>query len=320
LNISYKFVVNKKLKIMDRRDFLKKGFVYSFAGSMMATASGFMSKVFGQTNNNPDLVAVRGADLVTMYKRGIEEIGGMSRFVKQGQRVVVKPNIAWDVSPERAGNTNPELVKAIIESCYDAGAREVLAFDHTCDNWQRTYENSGIADAVEAAGGRILPGNEERYFQEVDIPGGKTLTKAKVHELILESDLYINVPVLKHHGGATLTVAMKNLMGVVWDRGYYHRNDLHQCIADFCLFEPKPTLNIVDAYYVMTQNGPRGTSTSDLTTMESLLISPNMVAIDSACAQLYGADPRDIGHMRIADELGIGKIDLGEYKVERIYL
>ncbi len=305
---------------MDRRDFLKKGFLYGLSGSVVASASGFFTKVFGQGSSHPDLVAVRGADPVAMYKRGIEEIGGMGRFVKRGQTVVVKPNIGWDVSPERAANTNPDLVKAIVESCYEAGARRVLAFDHTCDNWQRSYKNSGIEDAVRDANGQIVPGNAERYYQEIDIPGAKRLKGVKVHELILESDLYINVPVLKHHGSTSLTIAMKNLMGVVWDRRFYHRNDLHQCIADFCLYERKPALNIVDAYLVMTQNGPRGTSTADLTRKQSLLISPDIVAVDAASAMIYGANPRDIGHLRIAEEMGIGSLDLGKLNIERIYM
>ncbi len=305
---------------MDRRDFLKKGFLYSLSGSLITTASGFFSNVFGKGNSLPDLVAVRGSDPVTMYKRGIDEIGGMSRFVKRGQTVVVKPNIGWDVPPERAANTNPHLVKAIIESCYEAGARRVYCFDNTCDNWRRSYKNSGIEDAVNDANGQMVPGNQERYYHDVDIPGTKKLKNVKVHELLMESDLYINVPVLKHHGSTTLTIAMKNLMGVVWDRRFYHRNDLHQCIADFCLFERKPKLNIVDAYLVMTKNGPRGTSTSDLTRMKSLLISPDIVAIDSASARLFGADPNNIGHMRIAEKLGIGSLDLSKRNIERVYL
>lgn len=305
---------------MDRRDFLRKGFLYGAASSIVTSASGLFSRVFGQNNSFPDLVAVRGGDPASMYKRGIREIGGIGRFVKRGQTVVVKPNIAWDVPPERAGNTNPHLVKAIVESCYEAGAKRVLSFDHTCDNWRRAYSNSGIEDAVREAGGQILPGNQERYYREVEIPGGKKLKNVKVHEAIFDSDLYINVPVLKHHGGTTLTIAMKNLMGIVWDRRFYHNNDLHQCIADFCLFNPKPTLNIVDANFVMTQNGPRGTSTSDLVRMESLLLSQDMVAVDAASAMLFGAEPKNIGHIRIANEMGIGEIDLNQLEIERIYM
>ncbi len=304
---------------MDRREFLRKSFLYGLSGSLIASVSGFGTRLFGHGRTLPDLVALRGSDPVTMFKRGIEEIGGMGRFVKRGQTVVVKPNIGWDVSPERAANTNPDLVKAVVESCYAAGARRVLSFDNTCDNWRRSYQNSGIEDAVRAANGQMVPGNLERYYHPVDIPGARRLKDVKVHELILESDLYINVPVLKHHGSTSLTIAMKNLMGIIWDRRFWHRNNLHQCIADFCLYERKPQLNIVDAYFVMTRNGPRGVSTADLTRMESLLISPDIVAIDAASTLLFGSNPKDIGYLRIAEEMGIGTLDLSKLDIERVY-
>ncbi len=149
----------------------------------------------------------------------MEALGGIGKFVKKGQKVVVKPNIGWDVTPERAGNTNPKLVTEVIRQCRDAGASEVFVFDHTCDNWQRCYKNSGIESAVKEAGGKIVPGNTEGYYHEASIPWGKSLTKVKEHELLLSCDVFINVPVLKSHGGARLTISMKNQMGNVWDRG-----------------------------------------------------------------------------------------------------
>lgn len=306
---------------MDRRQFLRKGFVVSaLAGLYTSTIGripGFAAGRQDATGGAYDLVAVRGGEPVPMYRRAIQEMGGMQRYVKRGQRVVVKPNAAWDTSPERAANTNPQLVGAIVKDCLDAGASQVYVFDHTCDNWQRTYENSGIENAVKAAGGQMVPGNFERNFREVKIPGGKRLTEAKVHEQILDADVFINVPVLKHHASTTVTIAMKNLMGVVWDRGFWHRNDLHQCIADFCLFR-KPDLNIVDAYLVMTQNGPKGTATSDLALMRSLLISSDIVAVDAASTLISGSQPTDVGHIRIAAEMNIGNINLDQLNIKRI--
>jgi Uncharacterized conserved protein len=216
-------------------------------------------------------------------------------------RVVVKPNIGWDKTPEYAANTNPLLVKRIVEHCLQAGAKEVLVFDNTCDQWQRCYSNSGIEKAVKDAGGKIIPGNNEGYYHPVNIPGGKRLNQTKEHEAILESDVFINVPVLKSHGGATLTIAMKNMMGIIWDRGYWHRNDLHQCIADFASYR-KPTLNVIDAYRVMKQHGPKGVSLSDVTTMKALIVSEDIVAADAAAAKLFGLNPSDVDYIRIAQK------------------
>ena len=151
----------------------------------------------------------------------------------------------------------------IVEHCLQAGAREVSVFDHTCDAWARSYRNSGIERAVKDAGGKVVSGASEGYYQKVDVPGARRLMDVKVHELVLGADVFINVPVLKHHSSTGLTIGMKNLMGTVWDRGYWHRNDLHQCIADFIALR-RPALTVVDAFDVMKQNGPRGVSVDDV--------------------------------------------------------
>lgn len=309
---------------MDRRDFIRKGFLFGTATGIgmsgLASVSGNLSLLQPESKKgNYDLVAVRGEDIVAMFESAMQEMGGMSQWVKPGQSVVVKPNIGWDVVPERAANTNPDLVAAIIRHCLEAGASRVNVFDHTCDNWERSYANSGIERAVSDAGGRMVPGNFERNYRSVSIPGAVKLKEAKVHEQILDNDVFINVPVLKHHSSTNLTIAMKNLMGVVYDRRFWHRNDLHQCIADFCLFK-KPDLNIVDAMLVMTQNGPRGTSTSDLVRKNSLLVSSDIVTIDAASALIFGSQPSDIGYMSIADKMNIGKIDLSGKNIKRVYL
>ncbi len=252
-----------------------------------------------------------------MFDKGIAALGGMGSFVTEGQTVVVKPNIAWDRTPEMAANTNPELVGRIVEHCLKAGARRVYVFDHTCDEWRACYRTSGIEKAASDAGAQVVPGNSERYFQDISLPDGKRLTAAKEHELLLESDVLINVPVLKHHGGASITVSMKNLMGNVWDRRYYHRNDLHQCIADYTTWR-KPDLNIVDAYRVMMRNGPRGGSLEDVVTMEAQIISTDIVAADAAASLMFGLQPTEVGHIRLGQEMGIGTMDLDELNINRL--
>ena len=303
---------------MDRRTFVRTG-IGVVAGSSLLLPN--MRRLFaaGQTEGALpfDLVAVRGGEPDVMFQKGIEALGGIQAFVKKGQKVVVKPNIGWDVSPERGGNTNPRLVTRVIRDCLDAGAKEVYVFDHTCDDWQRCYRTSGIEQAVKDAGGRIVPGNSESYYQKVSVPNGVTLKEAKEHELILESDVFINMPILKSHSGARLTVAMKNLMGIVWDRGFWHGNDLHQCIADFATYR-KPTLNIVDAYYVMKRNGPRGVSEADVVTMKSQLLTTDMVTADAAAAKLFGMEPDAVRHIRLAADQKAGRMDLENLRIKRI--
>ncbi|MDX9905357.1 MAG: DUF362 domain-containing protein [Bacteroidales bacterium] len=318
---------------MKRRDFIRKSAAAAaltgaaislpFSSKLISSPShpSHPSHPYHPSNPSPyDLVAIKGGEVEAMFDQAIAAMGGMQAFVKKGQKVVVKPNIGWDVSPERAGNTNPALVKRIVRHCLDAGAREVYVFDNTCDKWDRCYATSGIEQAVKDAGGKLAPGNTENYYQEVQIPNGKKLKSTKVHELILDSDVFINVPVLKSHGSARLTISMKNLMGVVWDRGYWHRNDLNQCIADYATYLKKPTLNIIDAYRVMMKNGPRGVSEADVSLMKSLIISPDMVAADAAATKMFGISPDDVPYIGIADSMGIGSMALDKLNVHRIIL
>jgi len=303
---------------MRRREFIHKGVS---AGLMTGIALGFgkLDELMAvpSADRPVDLVAVKGGEPDVMFDKAIAALGGMSLYVKKGQKVVVKPNIGWDKKPEMGANTNPLLVKRIVEQCFGAGASEVYVFDYTCNDWRKCYQNSGIREAVEKAGGKMVPANDESYYVEVKIPEGKKLKNEKVHRLVLETDVFINVPVLKHHGGGVLSIAMKNLMGIAWGRGQWHKIDLQQCIADFSTYH-KSTLNVIDAYRVMKTHGPQGVSENDTVLMKSLLISPNAVIADAAAAKLWGMEPEKVPHIRIAGEMGIGTIDLEKINIVKI--
>lgn len=306
---------------MKRRNFLRSSLGAGLAAGTFMSLGRYEKVLAGKPlpqGTNYDLVAIMGGEPAAMFDIGIQALGGIGSFVSKGQKVLVKPNIGWDVIPDKGANTNPALVKRVVEHCFRAGAKEVYVFDNTCDNWIKCYENSGIQGAVKEAGGKMVPGNSESYYQEIAIPNGKKLTKAKVHQLVLESDVFINVPVLKHHSSTRMTAAMKNMMGVVWDRGYWHANNLHQCIADYALFAKKPQLNIIDAYNVMMRNGPRGVSREDITNMKSMLISTDWVAADAAAAKMMGLEPQRVDYIPIAAGMGVGKMDLTAMNIHRI--
>lgn len=308
---------------MKRRDFLKTSVVAGAALTLnFDNLHAALSSNTVTVETAPDLVAVMGGEPEVMLDKALEALGGIGKFVKKGQKVVIKPNIGWDRTPEMAGNTNPKLVKALVQKCLAAGAEKVTVFDHTCDNWQKCYETSGIAEAVKEAGGIIMPGNDEKYFKEVSIPNGVNLKSAKIHESLIEADVWINVPVLKNHGGAKMTCSMKNYMGIVWDRRFFHQNDLQQCIADICTWQKKPVLNIVDAYRIMHQNGPQGKTMADVATLKSLIASPNIVAVDTAALKLFNQvknlDMAAVGHLSKGEALKLGTTDLDKVKIKRI--
>jgi uncharacterized protein (DUF362 family) len=305
---------------MKRRDFLRS----SVGAAGMAAGAGLSFGGFNKLINDlppfvmADMVAVMGGKPEAMFDLAIQEMGGMGTFVKKGQKVLVKPNIGWDVIPELAANTNPLLVKRIIEHCFKAGAKEVYVFDHTCDNGVNCYKNSGIEKAAKSAGAKVVPGSSESYYQEISIPNAVKLKSAKVHQLLLETDVFINVPVLKHHESAKMTCCLKNTMGIVWDRKFWHANNLHQCIADFALYEKKPALNIIDCYNVMVKNGPQGVSKEDVVLMQSQILTTDWVAGDAAAAKMLKMNPEEIDYIPIAHKMGLGNMKLESLNIKRI--
>jgi uncharacterized protein (DUF362 family) len=322
---------------MERREFLARLAGYGAAGAALLCAP---ARLFGAQRpadgaygralrddahavrtaaSFPYLVAVRGGPPARMFAAGIAALGGMGRFVRRGGSVVVKPNIGWDVPPERAADTNPSLVATVVEACLAAGAKRVYVFDHPCDSWQACYRNSGIEDAARSAGATVAPAAAESYYQEVAVKGSKVLASAKVHELILEADAVINLPVLKSHGGAGMTCSLKNLMGTVWDREEFHFKGLDACIADVAL-AVRPTLNVVDASRVMLTGGPRGNGGSRYAELGMQILCPDIVAADAAAAKAFGASPGSFEYIGRAAALKLGTDDLDSLDIRRIVL
>lgn len=310
---------------LQRREFIKRGFAIGAAFSLVDLGGLFAaeeqpaeSPKAKEGGGVPDLVAVRGEERRAMLDAAIEALGGIGAFVKPGQTVVLKPNAGWDKPAEMCANIHPDLMGRMTELCMQAGAKEVNVFDHTCSDWQRAYDNSGIRAAVEKAGGKMVTGADETMYVEREAPGAMKLKKAKIHRLILDSDLYINMPVLKHHGGAVMTACLKNVMGIVWDRRYFHNNDLQQCICDGYLYR-KPDLNVLDAYSPMMRSGPQGKSLDDLLQgVKTLLVSRDAVACDAAGAVLLGHKQDGIKHVELAAQAGHGVCDLSKLDIKRI--
>ncbi|MDR0543121.1 MAG: DUF362 domain-containing protein [Dysgonamonadaceae bacterium] len=305
---------------MKRRDFLRTtlaaGAAVMMSDSLLANPSKLM------VESTPDMVAVKGGEPAQMLQEALKTLGGIGKYVKKGHNVVIKPNIGWDKKPEFAADTNPELVGELVKQCLAAGARKVTVFDHTCDNWQRCYNNSGIKQAVESAGGVMVPGNDPSYYKEIKLPKAVKLKSAKIHQALLEADVWFNVPILKNHDGARMSIAMKNYMGIVEDRPYFHSNDLQQCIADICTWDKKPALNIIDAYRCLLRNGPQGRSVKDAYQMKALIVSKDIVAADTAAIRMFNQVEKisidDVGHIANGEKLRLGTQKIDQLNIKRI--
>jgi len=313
--------------MMRRRDFLRAAL-----GAGAAAVLGGCAARGGKPGGGAELVAPRlprhvmgekpalaiasGAGVEARVRAAVDAVGGMSRFVKHGNTVVIKPNAAWQRSPEQAGTTNPQVVAELIRLCKRQGAARVIVIDHMIDipprlNWDIT----GLGAAVAAAGAEAIAAQDQRGYVEMKVPHGKVLTKDDVIREIVEADVFINVPIAKVHAGSVITASMKNLMGAIWDRQYWHQAGLHQCIADLST-ALRPDLIILDANRVLLTNGPKGPG--ETKAVGEVVAGFDPVAIDAYAAKVLGLRPEDVPHIELAHKAGVGEMDLGKVRITHV--
>jgi len=253
----------------------------------------------------PQLAIAKGASPGAQARAAIEAIGGMGRFVAKGDRVAVKPNISWDSTPELGADTHPEIVAAIVEMALKAGAREVVVFDHIIEEPRRCLAVSGIGPAAEKAGAKVIT-QGPRAFRDVIVGGAVGTWPVMVP--LLETDKFINVPVVKQHSLSSLTASMKNLYGVIGGRRGKLHGKIDESIADLAAFA-RPTLVVLDATRVMTQHGPSGGRPADLIHPKLVAAGTDQVALDSWAASLLGLKPADVEYLGLAQARGLGTTD-----------
>lgn len=261
----------------------------------------------------PDLAVIRGESPDANVRAAIAKLGGMERFVKRGAKVVVKPNVLTGRPPEYATTTNPLVMSAIIRMCLEAGAAEVVVFDYSMASARGAFREAGLTQAVEGAGGR-LKYLSNRDFERVEIPEGLAITSWPLVTDALEADTLINVPIGKTHGTAGLTLAMKNLMGIMGDpRGEIH-HDYARKITDINTLV-KPHLVVLDCYRTLMRNGPTGGNLDDVQMPKTVVAGTSQVAVDAYGATVMGWQPTDLPSLVEANARSLGEIDLSKYDV-----
>jgi uncharacterized protein (DUF362 family) len=253
-----------------------------------------------------ELVVASGQGPKQNLNRALAAMGGIERFVHPGDRVAIKPNCAWDRTPEQAANTDPELVGELTRLCMAAGAASVVVVDSTCHDAGRAFERSGIGPAARAAGAKIAHQNSADLVQ-LEL-GGTRLGAWDVLRPIAEADRVINVPVVKHHSLTGATLGMKNWFGALVGR----RSQLHQRIHQVCAelgVAFRPTLTVVDATRILTANGPTGGSLSVVRKPDQIAVATDPVAADAWGGSLLERGTSDLPHLEIAARLGLGSAD-----------
>lgn len=297
------------MKNLSRRDFTKLG----VAGSAALAAS---PAVQAADTAATDVWIFQGSDNRALMNQCMDTIFANGGFGPKARKLALKVNAAWERTPEQAGNTHPELVDVFLERALASGISVIMP-EHPCHRAAKSFPGSGIQQVADRHGVEMIDlKSKKKSFKEVKIPEGKTLTSEKVAKEFLDADAVVNMPVAKHHRGATLTMCMKNWMGAVEGRKMWHAKGLHQCIADFSTFM-KPTWAIIDATRCMTTDGPQGPS-ENMIYPQQVILSKDQVAADVIVAMLFHKSPYEIQYLEIARDMGIGETDISRMNIHRI--
>jgi len=298
---------------MKRRHFIRS--------STLATLGSGMVPAFLQGQNSSEkvnVVRVNNGEPDQLLKTALAALGGINNFISSGDVVVVKPNMGWDRAPEYAANTNPELMAEIIKSCYEAGAKEVKVFDRTCNNSRRCYKNSKIEEMSKAVDAEVFQIRKNK-FTTIKLKNGQELKEWDIYKDYLEADKVINVPIAKHHSLSQITLGTKNLMGVMGgNRGSLH-SGFEKKLADITS-EILPDLTIIDAYRILTANGPSGGNLDDVKLQKSLIASSCMVTADVTALNIFNMPVEKIGHIHEMVKRRINKFDLDNLNLKEINL
>lgn len=250
-------------------------------------------------DDGPKMAIVEGLDRAKTIDAGLKALGWPKRFVRPGDRIVLKVNAGFAKPPRIGATVHPDTVTALVRACREAGASDIVVTDNPCNDPKSTFEITGIGEAAEAAGARvILPRNEE--FEEVTLPGGEILRSWPVLARPLDAATkLIGVATVKDHGLSGATLAVKNWYGVLGGR----RNVLHQRMNDTLVelaMLVRPTLVVVDGTVSMIRNGPTGGSESDLKVTGTMVISTDQIAADAFAVSLLGRRPEQFLWMKKA--------------------
>lgn len=248
----------------------------------------------------------RAGEPRVLVQKVLQDLGGTSRFVRPQDVVVIKPNIAWDRTPEQAANTNPELVAEVVRQCRDAGAKRVIVTDVSCNEARRCFHRSGIDAAARSAGAEVILPDPD-MFRDVDL-GGVMLKTWPVFTPFLEADKIINIPIAKHHGLCGVTLGMKNWYGILGGQRSRLHQQIHQSLVDLAGFM-LPTLTIMDCYRILLRNGPTGGDLEDVALKKTVIAGIDPVALDAYVAKAYwNLDPEHLPYLQLAANRGLGTL------------
>jgi len=267
-----------------------------------------------------DLGVVSG-DPAAATRKVVEVLGGMSRFVARGDRVALKPNMSFASGPERASNTHPAVVYTVAQMCLEAGAAEVLIVDNPLQAADLCLRRAGVAEACQGLKHTyVRMFTDRKFYREIPVPRGKLLDRVEVIKEVLDSQVLICLPQAKSHSNTGVSMGIKGLMGLIWDRWSFHsRYDINQALADLATVL-RPRLTILDATRALASGGPGGPG--EVVKPNLVIAGTDPVAVDAfgvGVTPWYGQrfTGRQVEHLLAASQRGLGRIDVETLRILR---
>lgn len=268
------------------------------------------------------VVDVAGKDVKAMAKAAIDSLGGIAKFVRPGDYVVLKANAGFANPPAWATTTHPELVAAVAQLCLDAKAKQVLLLENPVGRPDKVLERSGIGAALasmSAVKTKVITSPSD--YQKVSVPKGVAIQSVGVAKALRSADVFINLPVAKSHSDTGVSFGLKNLMGLIEDRKVFHTMvEIHQAVADLAGVIT-PQLTLLDATRVLLTNGPAGPG-------ETLALGRLVAGAQPASVDAYGLTLarfnqkqmtlEDVPCIALAGRAGLGETDVKKLKVKKL--
>jgi uncharacterized protein (DUF362 family) len=311
---------------ISRREFLARS---AKAGISIAAAAGAASVLYEpdvrKMFSNPQVLSglkdysvapirgqaisiVSGTARSQTVRKAIELLGGICRFIKPGETVLLKPNIAFARPARICSTSHPDIIIETARLCLSAGAKKVLVTDNPINDPNSCFELSGIASAAKQGGAEIiLP--KDNLFRPVTLKGAKLINNWPIlYEPLKNADKVMGIAVVKDHHRSGASMTMKNWYGLLGGgRSNFHTN-INTIITELAMLV-KPTLVILDATEIMVSNGPTGGSVSDLRQTNLMIAGCDQVAVDSFGATLLDMSPASLAYLVKAQAMGLGTTD-----------
>ena len=296
-----------------RREFIKIS-----AGAALATL--LPKSLFGGNSNNGPVIGVAHGEQTKLVRTAVDLVGGIKNYVKSGNVVCIKPNLSFAANVDCGATTSPHIVRQMVQLCLDAGASKIMVMDHTIQDPTLCIERSRIEEAIIDKKVSLVTLQKERQYAEIEVPNGKELSTIQVAKAIQKADVLINMPTAKSHSATGVSLGIKNLMGLIWDRGYLHRVNLHRAIAELATVI-KPDLTVVDATRALTSGGPGGPGRTEI--LDKVVVGTDLVAVDSytvGITQWYKKSftGTQVKYIKAAADLGLGEIDTTNMRIKEV--